>query len=830
MARGKGAAEPEKTQRLSLAELAAHDDVCSDVMIDNVGNIGIDEKIRRADTQQAYYKSRIRKNRTKHFPIRGIKEDEVPQILLHKVIVDKDVKAAEKALLALPGLKRYKKSLRSKSEQEHFLNHLRKYIDMYQTDCAWEVSTTNRYTITTYEAAVTARRRIRQGDTIKYLTGTLVPLTTEESADLDLTNRNFSIVVSSRKKNSSIFLGPARFANHDCDANGRLVTRGENGMEVVAMKNIEVGDEITVSYGDDYFGPGNIDCLCHTCEQLERNGWTSKAGILDTPSRASTPLHEPQTAVQTAVQPRGLKRKRDSNHSYSSAPPSSKHAKLVQSPSKLQHSWTPSDSSDAETPLPPVERKSEPVENSLAVASATTLSSPRSPPESEKHKSRQSPVEMEPEFSAPATGTDHDHEPRKKSPGSSKGQADQSESNKAAKLLGRISSRAPLSPPPTSPSSHGSSTEAGPLSGPSSRAPHPDTAVTIKVESVEITKMEEDEDTIIIYPSRRNSAQTSERVRQPQEQHGQIPPIAMSTTLAVPHATPSESTRQSQEQHEQIRPITESTTLAVPHAVSTLSTTTVSKEVQVIQSSSATVEENSVLPSIEPMNASTTVAKLTVHPVTGTIRIAGDYILTRKLLAQPHDRWVQCHNDKCLGFFIQPNGYQTRRECPRCERHSMLYGFPWPKTDPDPRKLLERKSQGNGRGKKNSAQATEYSAYRRKGRCGKGTWVEGGGDPEERVLDHRTIHRFVLPEEERELTRKGLLKEAEVARAAGDHALAILEARMRAGSSSRGLNHGMGTESATRDVSESGSGTPDELRRRSNRFVTRPVGIYTDKF
>ncbi|KIW98674.1 uncharacterized protein Z519_00335 [Cladophialophora bantiana CBS 173.52] len=768
MARGKGATEPEKTQRLSLAELAAHDDVCSDVMVDN-----------------AYYKSRIRKNRTKHIPIRGIKEDEVPRILLHKVIVDKDVEAAEKALLALPGLKRYKKSLRSKAEQEHFLQHLRKYIDMYQTDCAWEVSTTNRYTITTYEAAVTARRRIRQGDTIKYLTGTLVPLTTEESADLDLTNRNFSIVVSSRKKNSSIFLGPARFANHDCDANGRLVTRGENGMEVVAMKNIEVGDEITVSYGDDYFGPGNIDCLCHTCEQLERNGWTSKAGILDTPSRTSTPQLEPQTAAQ----PRGLKRKRDSTASHaSSVPPPSKHAKIMQSPSKLQQSWTPSDSPDAEMPQVSMERKSEPTENLRAAASreAAALSPPHSPARSEVPESGES-IQPEPE-------------PRQKSPGSLKGQTDHRENKVATKLLPNISSRVPLSPAPTSPSSHGSATEASGLSRSISRAQATDTSVTIKVETVETTKIEEDEDTVIVVPSRRKSSQTS-----------------------VAHQT--------QEQEQQMGMVAESVALAVPQAVSTLSTTTISKEVRRVESSVSAAAESSVLPSIEPMSTSTTVATLTVHPMTGTIRIAGDYILTRKLLAQPHDRWVQCHNDKCLGFFIQPNGYQTRRECPRCERHSMLYGFPWPKTDPDPRKLLERKSHGNGRGKKNnSAQAIEYSAYRRKGRCGKGTWVEGGGDPEERVMDHRTIHRFVLPEEERELTRKGLLKEAELARAAGDHALAVLEARMRAGSSSRALNHGIGTESATRDVSESGSATPDELRRRSNRFVTRPVAVYTDKF
>jgi hypothetical protein len=149
----------------------------------------------------------------------------------------------------------------------------------------------------------------------------------------------------------------------------------------------------------------------------------------------------------------------------------------------------------------------------------------------------------------------------------------------------------------------------------------------------------------------------------------------------------------------------------------------------------------------------------------------------------------------------------------------MLYGFPWPKTDPDPRKLLER-----SQAKKKNANA-EFSAYRRQGRSGKGTWVEGGGDEEERVMDHRTIHRFVLPDEEREITRNGLLKDAEVAREAGDVALAMLEARLRAGS------RGHGTESAARDTSESlhGSATPDEGRRRSNRFVTKPVGVYMDR-
>lgn len=701
--------------------------------------------------------------------------------------MDKDLAGAEKALLALPGLKRYKKGLRTKTEKDRFLAHLRKYIALYSTDCAWEVSTTNRYTIVTYEAAVMARRRIKQGDKVKYLIGTLVPLTTEESADLDMTNRNFSIVVSSRKKNSSIFLGPARFANHDCDANGRLVTTGPDGMEVVAMKNIEVGDEITVSYGDDYFGPNNIDCLCHTCEMLERNGWTPKNPALDPGSQLSTPGPTSRPASKT----RSLKRKYapDSSPSSLSSGPAKKIQKSTQSPSKLQHSWTPPTCSDADVAdkadlSTGPELQTPVIMPAQATKSQPTLSPPHSPTQSEEND-----VRLPRCFSTSAlsdglgqiTPVEDNPIDLPKPAGSGR------ESKMAARLLGKASSRSPLSPAPTSPSSFNSILE---VSRTEPEGQGHESHVTIKIESVETTKVETDEDTIIIGQNAVEEAPCNAN-----DMTGEQP--------GLPEAVTEKAGQE----------------VVVPHVVSTLTTTTVTRDVHE-PGVSTSPAENQVLPSIEQNNTSATVASLTVHPVTGTIRIAGDYILTRKLLAQPHDRWVQCHNSKCYGFFIQPNGYQTRRECPRCERHSMLYGFPWPKTDPDLRKLLERKSQS----KKRDAPVVEYSAYRRHGRTGKGTWVEGGGDEEERVMDHRTIHRFVLPEEERELTRKGLLQEAEKAREAGDRVLARLEAHLRAGS------RGQGTESSARDASESnGSATPDDARRRSNRFVTRPVGVYTDR-
>ena len=91
-------------------------------------------------------------------------------------------------------------------------------------------------------------------------------------------------------------------------------------------------------------------------------------------------------------------------------------------------------------------------------------------------------------------------------------------------------------------------------------------------------------------------------------------------------------------------------------------------------------------------------------------RVPGDYTKTSRLLAQRYDRWVECQT--CDNWFVQSNSYLTRRECPRCERHSKLYGFQWPYTDKSP-------------------------------------------DGEDRVMDHRTVHRFLSPDAQSRVSRRG---------------------------------------------------------------------------
>jgi len=198
---------------------------------------------------QVYFWTTIRKNKNLYHPSRGITEEDVTKILQKHVIVDQEPAKAESAMLALSGIKKFHDGLKTDAEKKDFKEHLRRYVNIYCTDCPWEVSTTNRYTVVTQEAAVTARRDIKRGETIKYLCGVQVVLTDQDEENIKVSKRDFSVVVSSRSKTSSLFLGPARFANHDCDANARLKATGNSGMEIVAYVPIYEGEEITVSYG-----------------------------------------------------------------------------------------------------------------------------------------------------------------------------------------------------------------------------------------------------------------------------------------------------------------------------------------------------------------------------------------------------------------------------------------------------------------------------------------------------------------------------------------------------------------------------------------------------
>lgn len=564
---------------------------------------------------QAYFWTNTRKNRTKYNPIRGIIEDDIARIILHDVIVAKDAVKAEQKLLATSGLKKYLAKLANDREKDWFRRHLRKYIQMYLPDSPFEVMTTNRYTITEHEAAICARKFIKQGEEIKYLGGTLVPVTREEEQDLDLKRKDFSIVMSSRRKTPSFFLGPARFANHDCNANGRLVTRGSEGMLVVATRDIYTGEEITVSYGDDYFGIDNCECLCLTCERAVRNGWAPQVESGDS-SPASTPaLPDDALLLDSHSSPRKRRHGADSDLDPSPASTPRKRTKFMPQSSKLRS------------------------EVSLAEITTSVESAPDQPQDVAL------PSSMEAIPPLPATEV-------------------AAESTTVMRIVTEHEINVEttgLLPPPAvvgceSPSSSLEASDSHHSS--TSTAATSVCEVKIKVEeTIEVSPREPNDPTptptAIIEPG--PELPEKERLRRGSDNDA-LSDLSDSLELDEKLGTVVERTKGRRGSRRQ-----------------------------------------TVVPSVESSSR--------------RARVPGDYTKTSKLLAQAYDRWVDCHT--CNAWFVQHNSYLTRRECPRCERHSMLYGFRWPKTE-----------------------------------------REGPSDDEERVMDHRTVHRFLYPEEEARISRK----------------------------------------------------------------------------
>ncbi|KAH8805598.1 hypothetical protein F5884DRAFT_452575 [Xylogone sp. PMI_703] len=657
-----------KKERLTLAQLAAYDDILTDALVDHV-----------------YYWTTIRKNRSAYHSCRGVREEEVTSIIQNSVIVEKNPAKAESQLLELPGLKKFLLNLKTDKEKNDFRQHLRKYINIYLPDCPFEVSSTNRYTVVTHEAAITARRPIKKGEVVKYLSGIQVIMTPEEEEHIGLSRRDFSIVISSRNKTASLFLGPARFANHDCGANARLMTSGTAGMDIIAVRDIDIGEEITVTYGEDYFGEDNCECLCKTCEDNCRNGWQAS-----NEGDGSASLPQPSIEHESSLDGYSLRHRRrlgsSSSSRMSSMTPeinirpfvpkktSSSMARFKEQPSPFGNSQTPAveprsgnlkrkrgtDSVDVSTP--PEKAQCDPeikVENSDETAIPMNYT-PILDPDTAPSKRRR---EEDPSVEPPCLPEE------KPSSAYEEGKAvDQPATNDSGE----------------SPSSLESLSRPQSLSPESGEDPTSTDATSVDDETIIV----EEESTIVVSPKTQHSSayQTIADV----EGKGPMEQIISGESLIVGNST------------------------SVDHpAIQDDDTSSVLSELD------SNLEFDETTMTAEPKtNKRGNKKKRASAPVANTdmdhapeIRVPGDYVLTPALLAEPASAWINC--TICESSFVQKDAYFTRSSCPRCERHSKLYGYMWPKTE-----------------------------------------KEGRDDSEERVLDHRTVHRFIRPSEERSARKK----------------------------------------------------------------------------
>ena len=160
---------------------------------------------------------------------------------------------------------------KSKSQEDMFREHLFRYLAVLLPESGYEYSICNRYSQdkSGQGVKVVATKDWSPSDSITHLSGFIVEMNAEEENSFIRTGENdFSIMYSTRKQCSQLWLGPAAYINHDCRPNCKFWPTGRDTACVVCIRPILANEEITCFYGENFFGPGNENCECVTCERV----------------------------------------------------------------------------------------------------------------------------------------------------------------------------------------------------------------------------------------------------------------------------------------------------------------------------------------------------------------------------------------------------------------------------------------------------------------------------------------------------------------------------------------------------------------------------------
>ncbi|KAJ7680438.1 hypothetical protein DFH06DRAFT_973526 [Mycena polygramma] len=254
---------------MNMRDLSKDDDFLSHLLVEKLGTGGVPLLVHKMDSSRRLPKTDAEE--LLHI-VRRLVVTKGPVQLVTRQAVDE--------LLVLSPIRYYLKQYTQK-QINAFATHASRYFELYHPSGCIEIAHTSRYSHHTgkSELCILATRNLAPGAVITELKGSMANLTDEEDKELkrtDLRNsdirRDFSVIHSKQMKKNHLFLGPARFVNHDCNNNCELFREGKY-ITFRVLRPIAIGEEITAHYGDGYFGRKNRHCLCETCEKRGRGGY-----------------------------------------------------------------------------------------------------------------------------------------------------------------------------------------------------------------------------------------------------------------------------------------------------------------------------------------------------------------------------------------------------------------------------------------------------------------------------------------------------------------------------------------------------------------------------
>ncbi|KAJ7045627.1 hypothetical protein C8F04DRAFT_940388 [Mycena alexandri] len=255
---------------MNMRDLSKDDDFLSHLLVEKLGTGAVPLLVHKMDSSRRLPKTDAED--LLHI-VRRLVVTKGPVSLVTRQAVDE--------LLVLNPI-RYYLRLYTQKQINAFATHASRYFELYHPSGCIEIAHTSRYSHHTgkSELCILATRNLAPGTVITELKGSMANLTDEEDKELkrtDLRNsdirRDFSVIHSKQMKKNHLFLGPARFVNHDCANNCELFREGKY-ITFRVLRPIAIGEEITAHYGDGYCAQKkNRHCLCETCEKRGKGGY-----------------------------------------------------------------------------------------------------------------------------------------------------------------------------------------------------------------------------------------------------------------------------------------------------------------------------------------------------------------------------------------------------------------------------------------------------------------------------------------------------------------------------------------------------------------------------
>uniref|UniRef100_A0A1I7TTC7 Histone-lysine N-methyltransferase Suv4-20 n=1 Tax=Caenorhabditis tropicalis TaxID=1561998 RepID=A0A1I7TTC7_9PELO len=213
-------------------------------------------------------------------------EHKAAREVMQKFKDNQDFTSAIYSILNMRSVRQFidKMSFHKKTE---FRDHVVRFLNVFHNDSGYTIQECKRYSAEGHQGAkLVATRAWFRGDKIERLSGVVCLLSDEEEKLLlNPEGSDFSVMYSTRKRCSTLWLGPGAYINHDCKPTCEFVSHGSTAY-IRVLRDMVAGDEITCFYGSEFFGPNNADCECLTCEKNKRGHFKS---LLDTENNEPTP-------------------------------------------------------------------------------------------------------------------------------------------------------------------------------------------------------------------------------------------------------------------------------------------------------------------------------------------------------------------------------------------------------------------------------------------------------------------------------------------------------------------------------------------------------------